>query len=91
LDCEKEQLYELGRLTQSDIKPSDKNYEAVLPFIDPEVMQKFSKDSFVYSRSGIHCDFHPRWQSDCSSFAIDSNHEGFRSIYIINLPEALSK
>jgi hypothetical protein len=89
LDCKEDKLHIFGELKQSDKKPSQTNYEAVLPYVDQDVMKKFSKDHFVYSRSGIHCDFHPRWKSDCGCFAIDSNHEGDRNVYIFKLLEEL--
>ncbi len=90
-DCKENKLHVFGELKQSDKKPSAVNYESVLPYIDKDVMKKFSMDNFVYSRSGIHCDFHPRWKSDCGYFAIDSNHEGYRSVYIVKLPEELNQ
>ena len=33
------------------------------------------------------CDLHPRWSRDCRKVCFDSNHEGFRGIYVIDVSE----
>jgi len=33
------------------------------------------------------CDLHPRWSRDCRTVCIDSIHEGFRAVYIIDVSE----
>ncbi|MFC3200249.1 hypothetical protein ACFOEW_00240 [Alteromonas oceani] len=90
LDCKSDELHNLGKLAQCSLAPSDKNYGSILSYTDKNMMSKFSKKHFVYSRSGIHCDFHPRWKSDGSYFAIDSNHEGRRNVYIVDVNKEIN-
>ena len=33
------------------------------------------------------CDLHPNWSRDCRRLCIDSMHEGFRGIYVIDVSE----
>ncbi len=91
LNCKTGQLHMLGELRQSNKKPSEEAMKAVMPFIDKNVLKKFSKKHFIYSRSGVHCDLHPRWNSDGDYFAIDSNHEGQRNVYIMELHEGFTR
>lgn len=50
--------------------------------VDPKILGMISLESLSFSRSGIHCDFHPRWNADGTMVAFDSTHEGTRQIYI---------
>ena len=50
--------------------------------VDLEIMKLFSPSLFSFTRSGLHCDLHPRWDANGKMVAFDSIHEGTRQIYI---------
>ncbi len=41
--------------------------------------------SLAFTRSGLHCDLHPRWKSDGAQISFDSIHEGTRQIYVVDV------
>lgn len=52
--------------------------------VDKEFLNKWmSPELFSFTRSGLHCDLHPRWNYDGTMVAFDSIHEGSRQIYIV--------
>ncbi|CAA6826040.1 MAG: Unknown protein [uncultured Sulfurovum sp.] len=85
LDTKDNNIINLCKLKESQLKPSENNFDSISKYVDSDMLQKFSKKHFVHSRSGVHCDFHPRWRRDGNYVCIDSNHEDFRSVYIIEI------
>lgn len=51
--------------------------------IDSKSLQIISHELLSFTRSGLHCDLHPRWNADGTMVAFDSIHEGTRQIYIV--------
>ena len=51
--------------------------------MDKRIISKFKKEIYTFSRSGLHCDLHPRWSNDGNTVFFDSIHEGKRAIYKI--------
>ena len=35
----------------------------------------------------LRCDFHPRWNPNMNQVAIDSVHEGFRGLYLVDVED----
>lgn len=64
---------------------------------DMALRDKFLKDidmaniadveEFARTRSGLHCDLHPRWNSKGDKAFFDSIHEGTRQLYCLNVKD----
>lgn len=52
--------------------------------IDRNILKTVSEEQIAFSRSGLHCDLHPRWSADGKWAVFDSIHEGSRQIYRID-------
>lgn len=72
---------DLGTYKMIDTKPDLKESAAYLTGVDKGVMKAFSLEQMAFTRSGLHCDLHPRWKKDGTMVAFDSIHEGKRLIY----------
>lgn len=68
-----------------DDKPDITLFKNYSKGVDADIMEKFSPDLFSFTRSGLHCDLHPRWDAQGKMVAFDSIHEGTRQIYICEL------
>lgn len=80
-----ENCSELGRFRKlSDVPTSIIESEVALHLSDT-VDVKFPSDLYSFTRSGLHCDLHPRWSADGKTVAFDSIHEGSRQIYAIDV------
>lgn len=44
-----------------------------------------NQEEFAFTRSGLHCDLHPRWNSRGDKAFFDSIHEGTRQLYCVNV------
>lgn len=55
--------------------------------IDAKILQTVSDELISFTRSGLHCDLHPRWDAKGEMVAFDSIHEGTRQIYIVKKHE----
>lgn len=51
--------------------------------IDEDILQMVSEELISFTRSGLHCDLHPRWDAKGNMVSFDSIHEGTRQIYIV--------
>ncbi|MDQ0109720.1 hypothetical protein J2T02_004864 [Chitinophaga terrae (ex Kim and Jung 2007)] len=71
----------LGTYRMIDTKPDLQLADRLLEGVDEGVLKAFSLEQMAFTRSGLHCDLHPRWKRDGSLVAFDSIHEGHRMIY----------
>ena len=53
--------------------------------VDPKILNSISPEELSFTRSGLHCDLHPRWTADGKRAVFDSIHEGTRQIYAVNV------
>jgi hypothetical protein len=58
--------------------------------IDKIAMANFKPKIFAFNRSGLYCDFHPRWKRDGTNVSFDANFEGSRHIYSVQIPDSLT-
>lgn len=72
---------DLGTYRMIDTKPDLLLSGALLQGVEEQVLKAFSLEQMAFTRSGLHCDLHPRWKKDGKMVAFDSIHEGSRMIY----------
>ena len=51
--------------------------------IDSKIRSMVSSELLCFTRSGLHCDLHPRWDACGKMVAFDSIHEGTRQLYVV--------
>lgn len=84
--------WDIGHYRMLDARPDLVTFdtEAVVREIDRRVLRKFQRDQMFFTRSGFHCDLHPRWNADGRWVAFDSIHDGTRQIYVANCSEIIN-
>ena len=58
---------------------------------DDNIIKAFGEKNLAFTRSGLHCDLHPRWTYDGKWVVFDSIHEGSRQIYRIDVSDIISQ
>lgn len=81
-DFKKNSRKDVGVFRMSDEKTNIDNFISFSEGVDSQIMKMFSSEQFCFTRSGLHCDLHPRWDAKGKMIAFDSIHEGTRQIYI---------
>jgi len=78
---------DIGSFKMLDARPDrrsldlDQACEGVLK----SILKDLPLDNYLFTRSGYHCDLHPRWRADGSEVAFDSIHEGTRQVYTVKV------
>lgn len=84
---EKNKRYNLGTFRmlkeKTDMKLRDTFFNGV------DLKNIVSPDDLAFTRSGLHCDLHPRWNSLGNEVVFDSIHEGSRQVYKANVESIL--
>ena len=75
----------LGRFKRLFDNPDMAMEEQFFTGIDRNILKTVSEEQIAFTRSGLHCDLHPRWSADGKWAVFDSTHEGSRQIYRVNI------
>lgn len=73
---------DLGKFKMLMDKPDMTLCNQYFKGVDPKILSSISQEDLAFTRSGLHCDLHPRWSRDGQQAVFDSIHEGTRQIYI---------
>lgn len=57
--------------------------------VDSKILNSISQEELSFTRSGLHCDLHPRWSRNGHEAIFDSIHEGTRQIYAAKVGELI--
>ncbi len=75
----------LGTYKMLSNKPEMTFKTRFFEYVDVEVIKTIGEDELAFTRSGLHCDLHPRWDMKGEKIAFDSIHEGTRQLYMLDL------
>ena len=53
--------------------------------VDANILKSISEEELAFTRSGLHCDLHPRWNRKGDMAVFDSIHEGTRQVYAVKV------
>lgn len=81
----------IGRFRMIFDKPDMTYRDEFVYGIDNSILNTISDELIAFTRSGLHCDLHPRWSADGKYAVFDSIHEGTRQIYRVALDSIISK
>ena len=82
---------DLGTYKMLDTKPDEELTRQALELVSPEAIKTLSYEALTFTRSGLHCDLHPRWDRSGRQVAFDSIHEGTRQLYVRVVEQYLSE
>ena len=80
---------DLGQYKMIDEQPDMASVELFFEGVDTKVLESIGREEQAFTRSGLHCDLHPRWDQQGSKVAFDSIHEGTRQIYVIDVADII--
>ncbi|MBU0608056.1 MAG: hypothetical protein KKI08_09210 [Armatimonadetes bacterium] len=80
---------DLGQYPMLAAEPDTTELGRAYDSLAPAVRRRFPPALYAFTRSGLHCDLHPRWNADGTRVAFDSIHEGTRQIYALDVTSAM--
>lgn len=80
---------DLGLYRRLFAEPDMSHKVAYFEGIDSKILHLVSEQQMAFTRSGLHCDLHPRWSADGQWAVFDSIHEGTRQLYRVNVSEII--
>lgn len=85
------QRIDLGTFKMINDIPDKTLWEEYTQGVDATIMKLFSLDAYTFTRSGLHCDLHPRWDGVGERIIFDSIHEGTRQMYSVDVKDIINK
>lgn len=82
-DFAKNERQNVGRFFMGNQSPDTALFAEYTKGVDHKILSIMSHKLFSFTRSGLHCDLHPRWNADGTMAIFDSIHEGTRQIYAV--------
>lgn len=82
-DFKKNERYDIDEFYMGGESVDTTLADQYLTGIDKNILSLISIEQISFTRSGLHCDLHPRWDAHGKMIAFDSIHEGTRQIYIV--------
>lgn len=79
----------LGKYRRLFENPVTDEKEKFLYGMEQKILNDVSLDLIAFTRSGLHCDLHPRWSADGKWAVFDSIHEGTRQIYRVDVQDLI--
>lgn len=79
------QRVDLGTFKRLMDKPDMTLAEKYFTGVDSKILSSISQEELAFTRSGLHCDLHPRWSRNGQQAVFDSIHEGTRQIYVAHV------
>lgn len=76
---------DLGVFKMINEKPEIRDLDQITKGVDQNILKMISTDLYCFTRSGLHCDLHPRWNYNGTTVAFDSIHNGKRNLYWMNV------
>ena len=83
------QRIDIGRFKMLMDKPDMALVEKYFTGVDSKILGSISQEELSFTRSGLHCDLHPRWSRDGQQAVFDSIHEGTRQIYVAHVEDLI--
>jgi len=83
--------YDIGRFKRLFEEPEMALKDQFQKGIDARILHTVSEEQLAFTRSGLHCDLHPRWSADGKYAVFDSIHEGTRQIYSVDVEKIVSE
>ena len=80
---------DIGHFRMLDEKPDMSLINLYFSGVDLKIVESISKESLSFTRSGLHCDLHPRWNSKGDKVVFDSIHEGTRQVYAAHVKDII--
>ncbi len=87
---EKDVRINLGNFQMIFNKPDMTLKESFFSGVDSKILKMISQEQLAFTRSGLHCDLHPRWNADGTIAFFDSIHEGTRQIYAVEVEKIIN-
>lgn len=84
-DFERNERINIGHFFMGDQKVDTVLFNEYTRGVDKKILSLMSPELFSFTRSGLHCDLHPRWDANGKMAIFDSIHEGSRQIYAVKL------